>query len=153
MDPEVGALLLLRRASLLALQATLNMANPDEQRLAQAISQELDGLPLALDQAGAYIKETPCPLPDYLVLYQTRRSDILRIRGSFDQDYPSSVATTWSLSFEKISQALPAASELLNFGAFLAPDAIPEDLLVTGSAHLGDILATVVTHPLQFDQV
>jgi NB-ARC domain len=52
MEPDIGALLLLRRAGLLALQATLSMANPDDQRLAQAISQELDGLLFALDQAG-----------------------------------------------------------------------------------------------------
>ncbi|HEU5375790.1 MAG TPA: tetratricopeptide repeat protein [Ktedonobacteraceae bacterium] len=153
MEPEIGALLLLRRASLLTLQATLNMANPEEQRLAQIISQELDGLPLALDQAGAYIKETPCSLPDYLTHYQTHRSDILRVRGNADQDYPASVATTWSLSFEKIRQAHPAALELLNFCAFLAPDAIPEELLTTGFAHLGEILAPMVAHPLQFDQI
>ena len=82
MDPDIGALLLLRRASLLAVQATLSKANPDEQNMARTISQELDGLPLALDQAGAYIKEAPCPLPDYLPRYQTRRSDILGERGS-----------------------------------------------------------------------
>jgi hypothetical protein len=43
MDPEVGALLLLRRASRLALQATLNATSPDERRLAQTVSEELDG--------------------------------------------------------------------------------------------------------------
>lgn len=63
------------------------------------------------------------------------------------------MATTWSLSFEKVRQANPAASELLNFCAFLAPDAIPEELLTSGAAHLGPVLAPVVTHPLQFDQV
>jgi tetratricopeptide (TPR) repeat protein len=153
MEPEIGALLLLRRASFLALRATLNMADPDDQRLAQAISQELDGLPLALDQAGAYIKETPSSLQKYLSLYQTRRGDILRVRGNFDQDYPASVVTTWSLSFEKISQAHPAAPELLNFCAFLAPNAIPEELLIAGAGHLGAVLAPMVTNPLQFDQI
>ncbi len=153
MEPETGALLLLRRAGILPLQATLDMAIEDDRSVAHEISQELDGLPLALDQAGAYVKETPCPLPDYLARYQTRRSDILRVRGSFDQNYPASVATTWSLSFEKVSQANPAAPELLHFCAFLAPDAIPEELLTAGSAYLGTILAPVVTNPLQFDQV
>lgn len=152
MDPEIGALLLLRRASLLALQATLNVANPDDRRTALAISEELDGLPLALDQAGAYIKETPYPLPDYLALYQTRRTDILRIRGSFDQDYPASVATTWSLSFERVSHINPAAADLLHFCAFLAPNAIPEALLTAGGSYLGAVLAPVVANPLLFDQ-
>ena len=77
MDPDIGALLLLRRASLLAVQATLSKANPGEQNMARTISEELDGLPLALDQAGAYIKEAPWALPDYLPRYQTRRSELI----------------------------------------------------------------------------
>ena len=152
MDPDIGALLLLRRASLLAVQATLSKANPGEQNMARTISEELDGLPLALDQAGAYIKEAPCSLPDYLPRYQTRRSDILGERGQSDQDYPASVATTWSLSFERVCQANPAAAELLNFCAFLAPDAIPETLIIKGARYLPLLLQKAVVHPLQFDQ-
>jgi tetratricopeptide (TPR) repeat protein len=152
MEPEIGALLILRRASLLALEAALNMANPDDQSTAHAISQELDGLPLALDQAGAYVKEAPCPLSDYLYHYQTRRSDILRRRGQFDQDYPASVATTWSLSFEKVREANPASAELLHFCAFLAPDAIPEAIVIQGAAHLPPTLQDAVVHPVQFDR-
>jgi len=153
MEPEVGALLLLRRASILALPELLAAAHPQDQSIASAISQELDGLPLALDQAGAYIKEAPCPLPEYLIRYRARRSDLLHTRGTFDRDYPASVATTWSLSFEKLAQAAPEASELLNFCAFLAPDAIPEEILTVGAAHLGPILAPVATHPIQLDHL
>jgi tetratricopeptide (TPR) repeat protein len=157
MDPEIGALLLLRRSSLLALQATLDMANPDDQSIARAISQELDGLPLALDQAGAYIKEAPCPLPDYLALYRTRRSDILRVRGHFNQGYPESVATTWSLAFEKVREANAAAAELLCFGAYLAPDAIPESIIQGASATflspwVNSSLGSIATNPLAFDR-
>jgi len=129
MEPDIGALLLLRRADMIALEALLDMANPDDQGMARAISRELDGLPLALDQAGAYIKEAPCPLLDYLPRYQARRSDILSVRGQFDQGYPASVATTWSLSFEKVREAHPASAELLNFCAYLSPDAIPEIMI------------------------
>jgi hypothetical protein len=150
MKPEIGALLLLRRADMIALEALLDMANSDDQSIARAISQELDGLPLALDQAGAYIKEAPCPLPDYLYRYRTRRSD-LRQRGEFDQDYPASVATTWSLSFEKVSQVNPAAAELLAFCAYLSPDAIPEEMIAAGEQHLTPLLQKAVAHPLPFD--
>jgi tetratricopeptide (TPR) repeat protein len=153
MEPEIGASLLLRRAAILPLQATLDMATGDDRSLAREISHDLDGLPLALDQAGAYIKETPCSLRDYLARYQGRRQQLLQARGSLDQDYPASVATTWSLSFEKVSQAYPAAAELLNFCAFLAPDAIPEKFLTAGASHLGTVLAPVVTNQLQLDQV
>jgi tetratricopeptide (TPR) repeat protein len=152
MEPEIGALLLLRRADRIAIEARLNMAKPDEQSIARAISQELDGLPLALDQAGAYIKEAPCSLPDYLTRYHTHRSNILRVRGSSDQDYPASVATTWSLSFDKVRQTNPVSVELLEFCAFTAPDAIPEEMIMAGASYLGPLLQPVISHPMLFDQ-
>jgi len=156
MEPDIGALLLLRRAEIIAPEALLEWARSDEQQMARLISQEVDGLPLALDQAGAYIKETPCLLSEYLPLYRTRRSTILQERGhsiQVIQDYPASVATTWSLSFGRVQQANPAAAELLNACAFLAPNAIPEELLISGASHLGDVLAPVVRDPIQLDQV
>ena len=152
MEPEIGSLLLLRRADIIAREAVLDMARLDERSIARAISEELDGLPLALDQAGAYIKESPCLLPDYLSRYQARHSDLLRERGSIDQDYPASVATTWSLSFERVHEAHPAAADLLNFCAFLAPDAIPETIITQGVVYLPSDLQEAVVHPVQFDR-
>lgn len=151
MDPETGALLLLRRASLIPIQAMLSRAVKEERDLACDISRVLDGLPLALDQAGAYVKETPSTLVQYLRLYQQRREDLLKIRGIDSQDYPSSVATTWSLSFEKVTQANPAATDLLTLCAFLAPDAIPENIFTAGAPYLGDLLAPVAANKNQFN--
>ena len=151
MKPEIGALLLLHRAELLPLHAPLKQAKKEDDAIAREISRELNGLPLALDQAGAYISATRCSLRDYLMLYETRRQDVLRERGSFNQDYLASVATTWSLSFEKVKAAQPAAAELLNFCAFLAPDAIPETIITGGASYLGNVLAPMVADPTQFD--
>jgi len=151
MEPETGALLLLRRASILPLQATLELATRDDNKLAMLITQELDGLPLALDQAGAYIKETPCSLQDYLALYEARRHTLLQTRGNFEKDYPASVATTWSLSFEKVEKTNSAASKLLDLFAFLAADAIPEGILTEGNAQLGLDLQEVVADPIELN--
>jgi tetratricopeptide (TPR) repeat protein len=151
MPPETGALLLLRRADFLPPQALLDAVTNDTRITACNISRELDGLPLALDQAGAYIKETPCSLTDYLARYQACREDVLQDYSS--TNYPASVATTWSLSFEKVGQAHPAAKELLNFCAFLAPDAIPEEIITEGAPHLGAVLSSMVTDRLQFNQI
>ena len=73
MKPEIGALLLLRRAGIIPPQAMLEQADKDKCTIASEISKEVDGLPLALDQAGAYVSETSCSLWDYLALYQRRR--------------------------------------------------------------------------------
>jgi len=151
MSPEMGALLLLRRASLLPSGSSLDATNGDGRTQAIEISRVLGGLPLALDQAGAYIKETPCSLSDYLTLYQARAADLLHARGGTHSDYPDSVATTWSLSFEKVTQACPPAAELLHLCAFLYPDEIPEELITDGAPHLSPVLQPVAIDPLQLD--
>ena len=56
--PELGALFLLRRATIIGADGTLDDALQGDREVAMQISEELGGLPLALDQAGAYIEET-----------------------------------------------------------------------------------------------
>jgi hypothetical protein len=94
MSEDVGALLLLRRARLIARDATLSDASPADCAVAKAITKELGGLPLALDQAGAYIEETGCSLSDYQRLYQIRQRELLQARGGLVDDHPDPVATT-----------------------------------------------------------
>ena len=145
MDTEAGALLLLRRAGMVAPDASLETASSADRTVACQINEELGGLPLALDQAGAYIEETACNLADYQHLYQTRRADLLRTRGTLGDDHPQPVATTWSLSFDQVEQRNPAAADLLRLCAFLAPDAILEAILIAGAAELGPTLAPIAT--------
>jgi hypothetical protein len=78
LQPEQGALFLLHRAGFLASDAELSQISSQEQELALQISQEMGGLPLALNQAGAYIKETQCGLNQYLQRYRTRRSVLMQ---------------------------------------------------------------------------
>ena len=52
MEPEEGALFLLRRASIIEESDSLDQASEAERNKAKVVSQEMDGLPLALDQAG-----------------------------------------------------------------------------------------------------
>src|SRR5207253_7832584 len=54
-------------------------------------------------------------------------------------------------SFEKITQADPAAAEFLQLCAFLYPDAIPEEILTDGASHLGPVLQAVGRDPLRLD--
>src|SRR5947209_13342867 len=121
---EVGALFLLRRAGLLALDAAFEHALEPQRDLACAICKELGGLPLALDQAGAYIEETQCSLADYLQLSRSQRAELLAARGGLVPDHPEPVATTWSLSFTQVKKRSAAAAALLRVCAFLHPDAI-----------------------------
>lgn len=111
----------------------------------------LDGFPLALDQAGAYIEETGCSFSDYLQLYERHRARLLARRGRQATNYPASVATTWLLSFQKVEQAHPAAAELLRLCASLSPDHIPEELLTQGAASWPLVLQEAVADPFSFN--
>ncbi|HZO73319.1 MAG TPA: FxSxx-COOH system tetratricopeptide repeat protein [Ktedonobacteraceae bacterium] len=135
MEPEEGALFLLRRARLLPPDAALADAPPSLLAQANKLVELLDGLPLALDQAGAYIEETACSLPDYLERYATRRTILLSTRGTLSNHHPDSVTTTLALAVQQVEQKSPAAANLLRLCAFLYAEAIPEEFFIrTGEA-------------------
>lgn len=149
MGREEGTLFLLRRAKLIDESASLGDAPINERREAEEIAQLLDGLPLALDQAGAYIEENGCSLADYLHLYRLRGAALLKRRGAFGRrGYPQSVATTWSLAFECVQRSGTPAADLLRLCAFLHPDAIPESMIMAGSAELSPTLQAIGDDPL-----
>lgn len=115
-------------------------SGPDERAAAEALAQELGRLPLALEQAAAYVVAKAVSLADYLVSYKKRRLRLLEQSQPLLGDYPETVATTWHLNFEEVRKHPPAAA-LLRFVSFLAPDAIPIELLLDGAAHFDPKLA------------
>jgi tetratricopeptide (TPR) repeat protein/DNA-binding CsgD family transcriptional regulator len=152
LDLDDAALLLLRRGGLLALDASLAQAEPADWQVVVQLAQELGYLPLALDQAGAYLEETRCGLSQYLELSRSHRANLLRHRGGLALDHPDPVATTWSLSFALIEQRSALAADLLRLCAVLHPDAIPEALFLQAAIHLGPVLAAIQADPLAFNQ-
>ncbi|MDZ8027733.1 MAG: tetratricopeptide repeat protein [Nostoc sp. DedQUE11] len=152
MPPEDGALLLLRRAKLIAEEAGLDGVSEEERTLAETISREMDGLPLALDQAAAFIEETPSSLAEYLQFYREEGARLLAERGELAIDHPN-VAITFSLAFQKVLQRNPTAGDLIWVCAFLAPDAIPEEIFTKGAAELGENLSQLANKPLDFVKV
>ena len=117
---------------------------------AAALAGELGYLPLALEQAGAYIVATGTSLSAYLKLFIEHRQELLR-RPSPVSDAAPTVATTWELAFRRVQEASPAGAALLNLCAFLAPDDIPWDVLGSDAAELPPALATAARDPLVFN--
>jgi Tfp pilus assembly protein PilF len=148
MGEDEGALFLLRRAKILSEDATLENATEVDRQKAREITKEVDGLPLALDQAGAFIEESSSSPAEYLNLYRTQGAYLRSQRGELAADHPESVAITFSLSFDKVAAASPTAADLLRACAFLAPDLIPEEIFTEGGAHLGELLSTTVNNQL-----
>jgi NB-ARC domain len=152
LSDEQGAVFLLRRAGLLAADAELSLAGAAEQTLALQLAREMGGLPLALDQAGAYLEATGMSLSEYQQVYRQHRQVLLHERRARVPDHPEPVASTWSLSFTRVEEKNPAAADLLRLCAFLSPDAIAEEILTRGASVLGPSLEPVVGDPLLLGQ-
>lgn len=152
MGLDEGVMFLLRRTRELMPGASLGQVSKESHSRAAEIVTALEGLPLALDQAGAYIEETRCGLAQYLDLYGTRRKELLLRRGSFSMDHPDSVAATWSLSFQQVEQESLAAADLLRLFAFLN-EAIPEEIITLGAEELGPTLGQMTGDPLKLDKI
>ena len=144
MGLEEGVIFLLRRTKILMSDALLTRLEQEHWTQTTEIVTLLDGLPLALDQAGAYIEETKCGFSAYLKLYRTHRKELLLRRGRLPVNHPEPVATTWYLSFQQIEQENLAAADLLRLLAFLGPDAIPEEIITEGFSDLGDSFDAVI---------
>ncbi len=153
MTEEEGTTLLLRRSGVLVPTTPTSEITEAERVGTKSIYLELDGLPLALDQAGAYIEETGCGLSGYLELYRTQRIALLRERGSFSFDHPESVATTFSLNFQRLQEASSQAAELLRLCAFLHPDAIPDAIFTDYVPHLDPDLRPIVANQVELNAV
>ncbi|QBD82875.1 helix-turn-helix domain-containing protein [Ktedonosporobacter rubrisoli] len=128
MEPDEATLFLLRRARLLAPNAPLAEATVEQCRTARTLAQQMDGLPLALDQIGAYLEETGGTLSNYLYCYQQQQGVLLNRRGGLGSDHPRSLMATLALTLQQIERLQPAAAHLLRLCSLLHPDSIPEEL-------------------------
>jgi tetratricopeptide (TPR) repeat protein len=153
MDLEVGTLFLLRRIGFISPDGSIEDTSLNEKSLIEDIVRQLGGLPLALDQAGAYIEETGASLQEYAQLYKEHRTILLRRRGGLVTDHPEPVATTWLLSFEQVEDMDVVAADVLRLCAFLDPDAIAEEIFTQGAKHVFSSFAPLAASALNFHQV
>ena len=131
---------------------------PEQAAEEQAIcrmAEELGHLPLALEQAAAYLVETDASWTRYLQAYQRQRLRLIERFAPRMGDYRASLATTWQMNFDEIRRLDPAAAELLGLSAFLHPSQIPEELFGGTAAHLPPLLEAALQgdDPLRLDEL
>jgi class 3 adenylate cyclase/tetratricopeptide (TPR) repeat protein len=116
-------------------------SDPADRAAAAELAAELGRLPLALEQAAAYIAETNA-FSAYLSAFRKRRVTLLeKAAGLVAHD---TVAVTWDANFEAVEAVSPAAADVLRVSALLAPDAIPFELLLDGAQALGEPIANAL---------
>jgi tetratricopeptide (TPR) repeat protein len=123
-----------------------------EEHAASELARLLGGLPLALDQAGAYIEQTRCSLTDFLAMFQRHPLQLLEKREK-GAEHPASVVKVFVLSFERLQQCHNAAAELLIYCCFLAPEEIPEALFTQHATLLSSELQTALAEPFTFHEI
>ena len=111
--------------------------------------QELGGLPLALDQAGAYIRCLHQPIKEYLKKYKKQKLLLLKKKKARNLVENTSrerlaIHTTWLLNFHHISQISKEMelgeipSLVMRVSAFLGPDDIPYEVINEGLNNVND---------------
>jgi len=115
---------------------------------AKILAKKLGYLQLALEQAGAYIAETPdcSDFENYLsMLYEYNLEQFnqnVKVMGDV-----LSVTITWQISMDKIK--MESAQQLLALCAYFAPEAIDLELFVKHCEHLPEPLSKDITHKLE----
>jgi tetratricopeptide (TPR) repeat protein len=99
---------------------------------AEDIAAELEWLPFALEQAGAYLDFTGERGAEYLKQLRDDPADLYR-RGQ-GRSHPETIATLWNASLDQVAADSPAAIQFLEVCAYLAPEPIRLDLFI---AHPG----------------
>ena len=124
--------------------------NSDDPAFAE-LAETLGDLPLALEQAAAYLDETATAVNDYLDLLATHARELFQRGRPATTD--QTIATTWAASLDRIRTRSAAAEDLLCLCAFLAPDDLPHSLLTDHHDVLPDPLAAAVRDRLGFQQM
>ena len=123
----------------LLLQASENNREHEAVEEARIIVQEVERLPLAVDQAAAFIRNSN--LYTFLDVFRSSTAKFLSERPKGNHPYPNSISTTWSVSFSRLS---PGARELVDLLAFLNPDEILLEFIQAGRSGLSESLMRMV---------
>jgi tetratricopeptide (TPR) repeat protein len=110
-----------------AVEFLLKRTGQTDEIAAQKLAEKLGDLPLALEQAGAYIEKTHISISEYLDLF-TKFARLL-LREKPPPEYNQTVATTWKVSMSAVEQKSSTALGILNLCAFLGPEDIPRSIL------------------------
>jgi hypothetical protein len=125
----------LKEAIDLLLKTTIieNPQDDNARQVAERIVNELGRLALAINQAGAVIRQGLCSLDGFCDLFLKQKKEVLELGRSIPnvEDYQYSIFTTWEISLEKINgvrdDSAKLALELLKIFSFMHFDGIRQE--------------------------
>ncbi|SLM35076.1 Tetratricopeptide-like helical domain, partial [Lasallia pustulata] len=126
--------------------------NLDRDTYATDLVNELDGLPLALTTAGAYLSQVSTSLEDYLRHYRTSWLRLQQTSPDLLSYEDRALYTTWNLSFKHIQSQNESAGNLLRLWAYFDNQDVWFQLLAAGSEGSPVWFATIVYDELSFNE-
>jgi tetratricopeptide (TPR) repeat protein len=114
-------------------------------------------MPLALAQAGAYIRQTNISVHEYLEYYDSTWEDLIEEQDSYPLlEYAQrSMLTTWTISYQQVERQNMGAAKLLQLWAYLDPKDMWYELLacaidLQSQIEIPEWLSTLVKSRLKF---
>jgi tetratricopeptide (TPR) repeat protein len=117
----------------------------DEGEAAKKLAARLGYLPLALEQAAAYMVATHETCQGYLELLEKHGLEMFDEQDAKAHGYKSTVKATWSIAIKNIAESNESAKQLLNVCAYCAPDKIPLSLLIESREKLPKLLQAALS--------
>src|SRR6202161_4699289 len=122
--------------------------DPNAVRLAK----ELDGLPLALATAGAYLNQTAISFSDYLHLYKASWMNLLKMSPELSSYEDRTLYSTWQLSFDHVKQRNELSAKLLRLWAYFDNQDIWFELLRHGDSEDPEWIHELTKDELSFNE-
>ncbi|MCJ1271049.1 hypothetical protein MMC22_010948 [Lobaria immixta] len=139
--------------SITILKSTSGRMIPDQDHCALELVEQLDGLPLALATAGAYLSQVSTSLKDYLRYYRTSWLKLQETSPNLLSYKDRALFSTWNLSLEHIKNQNKSAEKLLRLWAYFDNQDLWFQLLAAGVEGSPDWFSTMINDELSFNEV
>jgi len=119
---EMGRVVEVRRLEReYSIEFLVSRSGDNDLKAADALCEQLGDLPIALEQAAAYVERTRCGLESYATRFANRRREGAR----FDDDSERVIAGVWRISIQRLLYDDPLATVMVRVLSFLGPHRIP----------------------------
>lgn len=115
------------------------------------LAEKLDGLPLALATAGAYLYQVSTSLENYLAHYNKSWMKLQKTSPRLDS-YQDALYSTWNISYEHICSQNESAGKLLQLWGYFDNQDLWYELLVQGSDYGPEWFSNMVGEELSFNE-
>ncbi len=119
---------------------------------ARELATKLDGLPLALATAGAYLSQVSASLADYLRYYNSSWLRLQETSPELSSYEDRALYSTWNISYKHIRSRNESAGKLLQLWAYFDNQDLWYALLAGGSKCSPEWFSTIIDDELNFNE-